>query len=478
MAITIVTQPATYHCAYNPITFELNSTNVNQPSFRYIIEIIDPNTGDPICGEIPIAPDPFTGLGVADISRIIQNKVSKFWTTSDNAQDALNTAFEYIVELGESYVEFVLFDDYGTTTSGNVGLQVDFTTTIPYLVGDQIYVQLPQIYGDCRDTLPGYYTVLDITLGTGPLDPSIIEINLENNCLLSTVGFITYADRRVSKFLGLTSSNNIVAINASQDLNEWSNTTGSLNGYLVDGASTTQKLLTNIPDGFKVTPNQHLWLNWLEGFPQSATNIFFVNSNGEFFTKDITLANFFVNKDSIGPGNLGTLTPLTPATLPLIKPNTEWYEIWISTGFIQISEKKRFIIDRRCGINDIDIIFIDRKGSAMSFNFNRRQFESINIEKEMYGNYIPNYVAQSEAVTTFHSEYTKTYTLTTNYLTDAMNLYFEELLTSGWTWIRIDNNIYSCKVMPSRFDTERKRNKKLIKRTIDVVLDLNTPINV
>ena len=61
-----------------------------------------------------------------------------------------------------------------------------------------------------------------------------------------------------------------------------------------------------------------------------------------------------------------------------------------------------------------------------------------------------------------------------------MSVYFEELLTSGWTWIRFAPNQswIACQIIDTASETQRQKNKKLIRKETQVQLAFQTPINV
>jgi hypothetical protein len=222
-----------------------------------------------------------------------------------------------------------------------------------------------------------------------------------------------------------------------------------------------------------------MWLNQFinTGGTVDSINVRFVNSNGDVFRK-VNSGEFYVKQTSIGPGNLGSLI-LVSGTGSLIKDDTEWYDVSIlNDGGSVVSETKRFYIDRRCPINDIEVIFMDRKGSFMSFYFPLRKFERIATEKEMYNKYVKSFTTYADGVQVYNSDYKKSLTLNTNFMTDEMNIYFEELLTSPYTYVRLDGSWYGCKIMAGSFETERARNKRLLKRTIDIEFDMNAPVNI
>jgi hypothetical protein len=481
MAITIISSPAVNMSAYNPIKWVIDSTNKNEPGFRYIIEIYDAGTTDKLI-EIDVAPDPTdNGYGKIDVSRIVRNKVDKFIDLTDNnINDALGTWYKYDIKFGESFSADWDFDDY-IFLSGQTGLTTDTAfgggfsdTTHNFVVGDQIFVEMDTIYNDCRDVINGFFTVIEV------VSNKTIKINLTFPCSNpASPGVVTFADKRKFRAYDLQRQNGRLVLNTAMDVNEVSSTGGDMSGYLVTTPSTTKRFLTNVPDGFKVSPTQHLWINQFinTNGNTNSINIRVENSNGDLFNLPNS-GNFVVKSNGVGPGNFGTFSVVSGSG-PIIKPDTEWYDIWVTNDDgAQVLEKKRFVIDRRCPINDIEVVFMDRKGSFMSFYFPLKKFENITTEKEMFNKYVENVNTYSDGVQVYHSDFKKSFNINTNYLTDDMNLYFEELLTSPYTYIRYEGVFYSCKVMSGNFETERTRNKRLVKRSIDIDFDINTPINI
>jgi hypothetical protein len=477
MAITIISKPTNFHSAYNPIKFELDSTNKNQSGFRYIVEIYDAGTTNKLA-EFDIAPDPFNnGRADIDISRVIQNKVDSFITfTSNSTQNAVGTYYGYDVKFGESYNSTWNFNDYVFLSGDTLGLTTDTiygggfsNATHNFIVGSQIQVQMNQVYGDNRDLLNGFWVVTQVpsnktiglnenfgTIGSGPASPGVAR----------------FSDNQKLRVYNLSSTTGITAINTAQDIIEYSTLQGSLSSYVLTGS--TNQLLTNVPDKFFVTPQQTLFLNMLQA--NSTGFVYFQNDGGDILRKSNSGAHI-VKSNGIGPGNLGTLSSVS-GTTPLIKDNTKWYDVWVTnnTG-TQQSEKLRIFLDRRCKINDVEILFIDRKGSFISFPFQNRRYESITTEKQTYRQYVKNYTTTSKGLTSYHSKYMKELTLNTNFMTEEMNLYFEELLTSRITYVKWEGLWYSCIVEDGTYQNEFERNNTLIKKNITVRFSIDSPVN-
>ena len=55
---------------------------------------------------------------------------------------------------------------------------------------------------------------------------------------------------------------------------------------------------------------------------------------------------------------------------------------------------------------------------------------------------------------------------------------FEQLLTSPYTWIKMDNKYYACTINDNDFEVTRQKNKNLIRKTITVTMANNNTINI
>jgi hypothetical protein len=472
MAITIISSPNEYHSAYNPVKYKIDSTNKNLPGFRYIVEIYDAGTSNKLV-EYDVAPDPFdNGYGNIDVSRIIQNKVDSFITaTSNSVQNAVGTYYVYDIKFGESYSSDWAFDDYVFLTGDVLGLTTDGFTNVThnFIVGAQIYVEMNLTYGDNRDLLNGYWVVVDVP------DNKTIALNSTFGAIGSgpaSPGVARYADFQKVRTYNLQSQTNRKTINTALDILEYSTSSGSLASYVLTGP--TNRLLTNVPDKFYVTPEQTLFLNMLQA--NSTGFVYFQNDGGDILRKSNS-GSHIVKSNGIGPANLDTLTVVS-GTGPLVKPETKWYDVWVtnSTG-TQQSEKLRLYIDRRCKINDVEILFMDRKGSFISYAFQNKRFENINTQKETYRQYVNTYNTYSKGLTSYHSKYSKELTLNANFMSEEMNFYFEELLTSRHTYIKWEGIWYACQVDDGTYQTEFERNNKNIKKQIRVRLSLDAPVN-
>ena len=128
---------------------------------------------------------------------------------------------------------------------------------------------------------------------------------------------------------------------------------------------------------------------------------------------------------------------------------------------------------------------MDRLGSWMPFSFTLKAFENGTITKSEYNQ--DNQGSASGTDWTYETtdrgmkvltvDVNKQFTLNTNWMTFEMNQYFEELLTSPETYIKIDNVYQACIIKENSFETTRQRGRKLIRKTIKVELANRDSIN-
>ena len=130
-------------------------------------------------------------------------------------------------------------------------------------------------------------------------------------------------------------------------------------------------------------------------------------------------------------------------------------------------------------------MFMDRLGSFMPFSFTLNAFENGTIDKSEYKQnnegsasgtgWTYDTTARGSKVLTV--DVSKSFTLNTNWMTLEMNQYFEELLTSTETYVKINGTYQACMIKESSFETVRQRGRKLIRKTVKIELANRDSIN-
>jgi hypothetical protein len=300
-------------------------------------------------------------------------------------------------------------------------------------------------------------------------------------------GVVTYADNRKLAVYDITTFGKSV-FNGVLSWVNWPNYDEA--NYLLN--ANTKLGLTDQPrTGFYATLGQDLWLN---ARIKPGKKIVFENSNGDVLYKD-TVAISNINGIAVGPNNLGTLT-VTSGTLPLIKPDTTFYTFYYDDAG-QKSVKYRVDIDRRESIDEVDLVFLDRMGSMSSFAFQLKNYERGEVQRDEYNKDVQGLVVSGQwkydtkefGFNTYQVSATKTLELNTNWMTQEMATYFEQLITSPQVYMK--RVTYTCPdgilvtstqyvpviLVTNSYEVFKQRNKNLIKQTVVVKLSNNDVIN-
>ena len=484
MAISIVGQPYQIMPAYNPVVYYIYSNNVALPGFRYIIQLYDSGTSN-LLAEYKVAPRPTDNYGYVDVSKIVQAKVSSYLNinaTTFSPAD-VGTVYNYDVKFGEEYVATKNWQSFQLSTDPSFPTSVRINSTAHgYSLNDQIKLTTGVTYTDARQGLNGYFTVVKV------INANSYIINLQYTPAmvgLSAYGTSQYADNRISRNPNLTSLLNRRVFNRAYEFQDFPSYNQS---QIILGSSTSQ-ILTNTPnDGFYIRPDQKLFWNFWDNKLNLCRRVIFENDAGEQYFMNTAGITSFVKQVNVGYG--ASLTPIGAATLPLVKPTTKYYDVWSTnstTLTTQTSEKQRLYIDDTCPINETQILFLDRSGSWSSYSFQLRQIESGAVTRDAYrkelgglknGTY--TYTTLDTGMTNWFISDTKSYTLNTNWMTDEMSVYFQELITSPQTYVKFDGstNFLSCTITDTSYVVERAKNKKLIRKTINIRLANNDNINL
>ena len=468
MAMTLIAAPQDFTPAYNPCKFIYNSTNKNNEGFRYIFDVYEQGTANKIA-EYRVLPTYGTGYGEVDLSKLLGSKVSfDFLPTNVSEADTPNTRYNYDVKIGEEYIVTYSYTANLQNNSGNV--KITPTAAHTFAVGDQVVVD-----AGTNTLITGLWTVVAVT-GTTDFTISALWTNVTDP---TENGTVTYADKRKTVTRDIATELNKWVFNGARPWALFN--TYDLNTYLLDDDSAL--FLTSCPtSGITITRNQEMWFN---GFNNSVTGrMVFNNSNGDSFYYDVTNTELTTQLQVAGP-NLN-LTVLS-GSLPLVKGDTNYYDFYfIDASAPTDSTTYRFNIDQRCAINDFHLTFLDRMGSWGSFAFQLRYTENGSVVKQAFNKDVQGFVSGTEwtyanteaGLTTYSSTVEKTYTLNTNWMSEEMAVYFQELISSPSVYFWNGYEYLACQVVDNSFEVEKKRNKNLFKKTVTIKLANQDKVNI
>lgn len=468
MAISTQLQAQDLTPAYNRIEYWLESTNKNKDGHRYVFDVYEAGTSNKIA-EYRIAPRFSDGYGVVDLSRLLRNYVTADYNTNTNNYDADASYYKYDLKVGEEYK--VDYAYTGFTFSGDYVELTGFSSHT-FTAGSQI--NLTESVVGTNPLLTGLHNVISVTASTVVID--VIYADMDSPS--SIAGTLVYADGRKTLTRDIVTFSNKVVFNGALPWVEFR----SYDDLIF--TTTTEQLMTNLPNNFKITESQDLIINYYQN-TASARYAVFRTSDGDELYKNISNASILINAVPCGINNAGTLI-VNSGSLPLIKSTTEYYDFVITDGtFTDVTETKRIYVDRRCEIEPYHILFLDRLGSWGSFAFNLKANVNGTIKRDSFRKHIDgtvkatlfDYNTYAEGLTNYGIEVEEELTLRTNWMTYEDNEYFKELLTSYHTFIHINGAYQSCVVQDTSYETTQQRGKKLINKTVKVKLSNNDIIN-
>jgi len=491
MAISKIGGPSRLTPAFNPVIFYYDSTNKNVDGFRYVVEVYSASTNTKIGGEpdLFIPPRIGDGICVANIGKILQSAISQDVNFSNTSCiHATNSYINYDIKIGESYVSntwaYDDFEFYSSTafTNGHIQLrQFASATTHTFLVGDQI-----NIVQDSTANVPsleGLHTVIAVP---SPYSIIVDVVYLDAVQNASTVGGdVSYADNRKIVVRNMYNDSGYTAFNGAEKhtvFPSWDQT-----DYFID-STFRGNFLTSSPDTFTILEDSSVYLN---AFSTAMTNVRFIkfeNSNGDVLLKSISattssLTGRTVIQISAGPDTNPTI--VLSGTSGLIKSDTEWYDVSLaSSTYSQLSQKKRYNINRNCRINDYEILFKDRKGSYLVFPAILRTTINSNITRKQYKQYLGDlsvnkwtYSGKDRGTKTYNVDIEDTYALNTPFMTAEESLFFKEMISSSDVYIRLNGEYWPCEVVDNSVENKTPQNNRLIKYGFSVKLANNDIVN-
>jgi len=471
MAVSNIGNPGDFTPVYNPVVFYFDSTNKNQLGFRYVVDVYYAGTATKIA-EFRVAPRPTDGYGYIDLSRILQNLISyNFNGTNTSVLAQPNAQLRYDVKIGEEYVVNYALSAFANN-AGN--LQITTSTVNTFVLGDQVVIN--------ETTLP--LATLNTVTNDVSTTVKVIDLPYISAYAITPTGTISYADNRKTITRDLLTYSNYTAYNAAFSFIDFRTYDPTLY-KLINTSFPLERALTDMPFNFYAYASQDIWINYAPFFSNNCNYIYFTNSNGDVFRRNVQDNSIAIKQTAVGPNNAGSLTVLA-GTAGLVKSDTTYYTFYFANSVgLQISQQYTINIKTDCKIEDYEIVFLDRKGSFGSFAFPLRSKINTKIDREEFNNQIGNvsggkftYNTYDTWSTTTNVQVESVYELNSDFFTDDLELkYFEQLMTSPITYIKIQGSYYQCIVQESQNDYNPLYNKKIQRKTINVKV-INDIINI
>ncbi len=494
-AISQVGGPDPFSPGYNPNIYYFDSTDKTQPGFRYIVHV-NGATGSPIYATYKLAPRPGDGYAVFDMTRFLKDHLTYNVDNLTGIQKIPESWFAFTITVEEEFNVPWLYDNFNNP-SGDV-TSLTSSNTQSFAVGDVINVSQAD-FGAEKPMLQGIFTVTDIISST----EIAINIPFSQVGTGSTMGgSVIYADNRKTIPADVCNVGPQTVFNGSLEYTTFPSYSAADYSMLAGGVNI--KFLSNCPANldnkgvspFYVYPTQDLRFNYANLYTNDCKYIFFLTDDGSLFRNTAgTINTEGIVGAMVGPNQTPTLVS---GTSPMIKPTTEFYYVYCSddiTGANIVSEIKQFWIDRRCRIEPVELLFLDRMGSLGSFAFELRNHKSITAVKSEFrklqgdldGGHIIvidnkyTYDLTERGATVNSVDFNETYEINTNWMDDASSVYFEELKSSPEVYMKYSGEWSGYRaVIVTNFEPEtvRQKDKHLIRYTLTIKFATSDAINI
>lgn len=515
MAISLSGRPDIFSPTFNPIFFYVSSTSSGEEGFNYLVDIFPSgNTSDRLC-RFPLYPRPNDSFGVADISQVLRYKVSKYLSQySHKFANCPQNYYKYQLALGEEYVKYWPFTINFNTGDGYLTLSGN-SQTHQFVAGDEVLVD----YNVVNPINDGVWTVLTV--------PSTNSITIPSTFLSggsggNFVGTVVYANKRKTLFSGLTWATGYTAFNAAiphQEFNSYTSSTynitsGAIN--LTSGGTSSKKWLSNIPTGmtYSIRPENSMWLNFYSTSMSVNYTLEITTNTGVFYYPNTLSSTELMAQVGCGPVDINAFVTsatcydrnhINKSAVTKFDCDTTYYSIrlvedatpnsitsggtiiWGTPNFLPASETITVLYDSSDTgkFTNIELYFMDRKGSIVPCNFTLLSSRSINKTSAQYKSIIGDlnsstgkwgYDSTEAGTNTINTTEVQELTVSTNFMTVEASNYFKELFTSKFIYIKENGSLWPVFVLDSNLPLPTKANRKNINKVLTVIYANNNTV--
>lgn len=497
--------------AYNPLVYYFDSTNKTNPGFRYIVEVFDALSNDKIF-EKTIIPDIDNNYCVLNLNREMSDFISYDFDLDELDQDnyrADNSYYRFDIKIGEEYLVEWEFDDFGFAGSGNWpnysdpqynGPSITSRTMLfntnpsvqpPYQNGDTILVELSAGTQD-RPSISGVHKVLDVYQQSSGGVEWVVVLGIPwVGSGVSTGGNVKLSTLNKTRFPNLLSLTDESVFNTVLKVDDFLNYDATV--YNMTGSTGDKLFLTQIPNNYEVRENNTMFLQYMSykdstiGTPRTA---YFQNDSGDASELALTTGvNTGVWGLDVSPTRTNWGTVAT-GTLPIVKPETLNYSVTLLdvNGFA-ISETKTIVIDYDCDIAEstMEMVFMDKFGSFIPYNFTARNVEKQNITRDNLTKYLGglntttnkfDYNLTDGGTETYNADYKRMYDLSTDYMNDTDSVFFQNVLHSPVTFLKIDGQFVRCVINTNTVTIKKDNWSERIRYNMSVEISHAENINI
>lgn len=492
--ITQIGQPVSVHMpGYNPVVWYFDSNRKELPGFKYIVQVIDED--DNVMFEKSILPDFESGKCVLQIDKELSDYLSYDLnpTNLNTLPVAATKSYKrYKLSVGEEYFYEFRFNFYLPFLNDGVQdstlfINNDIGSIPDFEIGDFVNVRFnatpthPELIGD--------FEILNIASGGGTtafrLDVTFDPPSTGGTPIYES-GTISTLTREKTRVPGLLTTDLQSVFNGTLNTAEWlSYNQGT---YFFNGASILPKFLSQLPTTYKVRRSNSIFLNFMKNHLDTSitgpnylkvTNLDTSGTSNIYFTTDYQK---WVYQFNVGPTRSVWGTP----TSGLINSSTTSYKMQMyNKNDTAISAAYTILIDDSCAEENMEMLFLDKLGSFLPYNFTLKNVESQEVNRTSYTQHLGGKVGSKFTYdlinggdTIYDSNYTRKWLLRTGFLNNDEAIFFQNVLHSPITVLKIDGIFQRVSITTNNIEIKKGKWSTLKRYELNVTLANQDKINI
>lgn len=498
MALSKIQNPEYITPVYNPINFTLSANTASEENFRYICYLTDCN--DNLLTTITQPPRPDNILGFFNVQKLCAAYVDTLKPSKISTRVYINPEQAcFKAKFAESYTRYYTCTSVqiaGSPVNG-YDLQFFFVANHGFVVGDIISFSGTGTIGTLyNNTWQVVATPSTTTLVVNGFNQGTANSATTASCVLASHQRTTLSAQTNMEYEFWVNNSAL----GTCDFLDYK----LVNYDIGNNPERPASWYGNYPQPYPIRITNYFDAQFLYGqfqYPSDTPNTIVIrayDSNGTTYT--YTSPNFsdtFYSGAStfmlpIGPKNLNTTqvnlswTATPPATFPVVKPTTLRYEVVLRDGLENSTDTLSFILDDSCSkYTNFELNFLDTYGNYVPINFTLIQRKNVSVQRNTFKKSLGQvttssggfYRCDDRGLTILNNIVQYTYTLQTNWMSEDMSLYFEQLITSPNVFWNYEGtgSFLPVVLTTNAVDVLDKKNSRLIQYSVTMTPS-NNPI--
>ena len=242
-------------------------------------------------------------------------------------------------------------------------------------------------------------------------------------------------------------------------------------GYIDDLGATRTLTVSNRPSAYSLASGQHDFLNYIVSGASA------VLAYVEYYSGVSGVRDFQVSSAN---GNLTQLFNLGPAGLLSLTSSQCSDGFAGSVNFPTAGNTYKVYLERNCytpqytitidncqRYNDLQVFFRNMYGGIDSYTFTRMNRQRVDVDRKTYG-YNASVYGDDVYDKQWSVTYRDTYTLNSDWLTDAQFSWLQEMIYSPECWIQIGTQLVPIVVQTNTYNIRKRVVDKLQQISVDV----------